>query len=107
MVPRASSVVAQTCIRVTIRLTFASWQLWRHSVVYAVCTFAEVSGIFQLFTSHHHLLIFAPTDCPFNVEDLFMCLHPETIRVHAMPCTKGIKICNILDSVLSIVPSQR
>jgi hypothetical protein len=65
--------------------------------IYAVCTFSEVSGIFQLFTSHHHLLIFAPTDCPFNVEDLFICLHPETISVHAIPCTKGIKICNPLE----------
>jgi hypothetical protein len=71
------------------------------SIFYAVCTFAEVSGIFQLFTSHHHLLILAPTDWPFNVEDLFMCLHPETTRVHAMPCTKGMKICNMLDPVLS------
>ena len=67
--------------------------------VYAVCAFSEVSGIFQLFTSHHHLLILAPTDCPFSVDDLFMCLHPETIRVHAIPCTRGIKICISLVSI--------
>ena len=69
------------------------------SRVYAVCTFSEVSGIFQLFTSHHHLLIFAPTDCPLSVEDLFICLHPETISVHAIPCTKGMKICIPLASI--------
>ena len=84
---------ARLYIVVSIGITFASLRCLTRSSVYAVCTFSEVSGIFQLFTSHHHLLIFAPTDCPFSVDDLFMCLHPETISVHAIPCTKGMKIC--------------
>jgi hypothetical protein len=62
------------------------------SRTYAVCSLLEVSGTFQLFTSHHHLLIFAPTDWPFNVEDRFICLQPETTSVQAKPCTKGIMI---------------
>lgn len=76
------------------------------SSIYAVCTFSEASGIFQLFTSHHHLLIFAPTDCPFSVDDLFMCLQPDTISVHAIPCTKGIKICIPLASISKLQSLQ-
>jgi hypothetical protein len=62
------------------------------SSIYAVCSLLEVSGTFQLFTSHHHLLILAPTDWPFNVDDRFICLQPEITSVQAKPCTKGIKI---------------
>lgn len=68
------------------------FQVSNTSSIYVRRTLLEISGTFQLFTSHHHLLTFAPTDCPCNCEDLFICLQPETTSVHAIPCTKGIKI---------------
>jgi hypothetical protein len=79
-------------LRLSVMLIFAFSSFVVSSSVYAVCSLLEISGTFQLFTSHHHLLIFAPTDCPFNVDDRFICLQPETTSVQAKPCTKGIMI---------------
>src|SRR5690242_19356326 len=49
------------------------------------------SGIFQLFTPHHHLRTFAPTLCPLNLADRFQCRQPLRISVHTTPCAKHMR----------------
>ena len=51
----------------------------------------DFSGTFQLFTPHHHLLIFPPILAPPISAPLFQYRQPANASVHSMPCTSGRK----------------
>lgn len=51
----------------------------------------SLCGTFQLFTSHHHFRILAPSFWPWNLLPRFQCRQPNMIRFQRMPCVRGRK----------------
>lgn len=52
-----------------------------------------LSGIFQLFTPHHHFLTLPPILAPPTSAPLFQYRQPAKASVHSMPCTSGSITC--------------